>query len=323
MSTIGRAAAPLPPGNVLFDSVAFPTSFANTSPITVSWNRRLRTKTSLSFQSDIDETPDITTNYFVRHGPAHSSRTEVDLGTSTSGTFNFDWQGVNLIEIYSKAGGKTSNILSFFSNVLTGTDTVGTAPIGTLAISPPSGNASVVFGGAIPALSIFPTQIPHPSGAIDGPLTLTAPNGAITIPASGNIGTLAILTPLGVIPVPAAATGSIPSVTITGPTGLEEVPAIASGGIGELDVSTPTGVLGISVIATGLLGTITVTEPDGLIEVPATPSGSIGTLTITGPNGVASGGTSITERVIPGVGNLRTTTGDVLVNDTHGGTLKT
>lgn len=295
MSLLGRAENPYPPGYVLLDGVAFPSSNANTSPITVTYNRRLRPKTTISFQTDVDETPDVTTNYYINCGPP-SFMVETDLGTGTSGTFNFLFAGFNRVEIYAKAGGRTSNKIVW--NCISGTGADGVSAAGsmpTLYITPPAIQPLVGAGGAIPTLDILITQTPspQPSGAI-GTLTLTAPTGGLSAGILGDIGTLAIIPVSGAISTSASLSGVIGSVTITPPTGLEEYGANQSGSIGTLTLSSISGVVEIPANLSGSVGTITLSAPTGTENVDANANGSIGTLTITG----VSGATQITPTIV-------------------------
>lgn len=264
MSAAGRAENPYPPRNVLFDGVAFPASFANTSPITVTWARSLRTKSTLSFQTDADETPDVSTNYFVRHGPAHSFRTDVDLGTGTTGTFNFEFAGTNLVEVYAKDNitSRISNILSFLATSLTGASVVASGDIGTIGLTAPTDHVTISIGGPIGTIGVFASLAPHVSGALDT-LTLTGVTGEATIEVGGLIPQVSIVPLLGTVHVDANASGLIPSITTTPPTGLEEIPGSASGDIGTLTFTAPEGVEGVEAAASGSIGTITISEVDG------------------------------------------------------------
>lgn len=287
MSVVGLAQAPLPPGNVTFDTVDFPTTFANTSPITVAWARRLRTKATISFQEDADETPDITTTYYVRHGPPFSFRTEVSLGTGTSGTFNFDYKGLNLVEVYAKAGGFTSSILSFYTQVTNGTNTAAGGPIGTIIDTAPGIDVAVIFGGPIGTIGVGPSIIPHVSGDFGSALVLSGPGGSVSIPLGGSIPQVSVLPPQGHVPIAAAASGSIPSMTLSSPEGMDEIDGDADGALGTLEITAPAG--SAFILASGGLGSgITVSPVSGVAGVLAAASGSIGTITISEPDGVAT-----------------------------------
>lgn len=310
MTVADRALNPYPPANFLFDGSAFPSSFANTSPIGVTWARRERTKGIISLQTDADETPDNLTNYYLRHGPPNSFRTEVDLGTGTSSTFNFDFAGLNKVEIYSKSLGRTSSIITFYTNVLTGTGVVAGGNIGTLTTAAPHVQARITAGGTIPALAITVGLIPHVSGDI-GTLTLTPPSGGLEIQGSGDVGTLALVTPTGVVALAANLSGDVGSVTITPPTGEEEVAVDAAGSIGTLTSTAPDGTTSIPASLSGSIGTLTDDTPSGEARPSAAESGGIGTLTANAVTGVASGGGGGGDQVpIPGSGAIEITTSD-------------
>lgn len=304
MSLAGRAEKPYPPGNVLFDGTAFPTTFANTSPIAVTWNRRLRTKVTLSFQGDADETPEATTEYFVKHGPhSPSLKTETNMGSGTSGSFNFDFAGHNEVEVYAKKDGLVSNVLKFTTIATTGSGASLAGSIGTVTVSAPSVAARITAGGPIGTVNALVALIPHVSGSI-GTVAISGLTGVLEIRGEGAVGTGAVLPITGTISVGANASGTIGSVTTTPPNGVERIPASSSGSIGSVAVSGVAGQIGIPASLSGTIGTVNGTAPTGQERPAAAESGTIGTVTVTGISGTATGATASFEVPIPGGGSI-------------------
>lgn len=302
MSVTGRAEAPYPPGHVLFDAAAFPASFVNLSPIAVTWVRRLRTKNTLSFQTDADETPEATTEYFVRHGPHNPAlKTEVNMGSGTSGSFNFDFAGLNEIEVYAKKDGKVSNILKFTTTALNGSGVSAGGPIGTVNLTAPHIAVRITAGGPIGTIGVTPAIIPHVMGNI-GQVNVTGITGAALVLAGGSIGSVAVLAISGTISVSANASGNIGTVTGTAPTGMEEVDATASGTIGSVAVNPITGTIRIPASLSGTIGTATVSAITGFSAVSVVASGGLATVTASGISGVATGGVAAQEFMLPMIG---------------------
>ncbi len=274
MSALGRALKPYPPRDVLFDGVAFPTSFVNTSPITVTWKRSQRTKTTITFQTDADETPEVTTNYKVRHGPHDPTlQTVTDLGTGTTGTFNFTWAGLVEAHVYADDGTNQSHILSFQATSGVGSDGVAAGgPIGTANTGPvPGMDVTIGGGGNIGTAIGGPSIQPHVSGALSG-ATVGVPTGGFEFLSSGDLGTGSVIPISGSVVHAASASGDLTTGATTMPVrGSEEASAAAEGGLGS--GGTGSGI-------------------EGSYATPAEADGTIGTGTGSGVDGDASGGSA-------------------------------
>lgn len=293
MSAIGRAAKPLPPRDVLFNGAAFPTSFANTSPIDVTWLRSNRILTTITLQSDTDQTPDVTTHYKISHGPHDPTlQTVTDLGTGNSGSFNFLWAGLVEVNIYADDGVNTSNVLSFFCTSGTGVDGVAAGgPIGT-AVTGPAPGMSIIIGmtGDIGTAYGTPVITPHIDAAFPAPATTSAPAGAFSIQADGALGTGAGIAVTGQVPAPASLSGVLGTGTASPVTGSEEASGSAQGVLGSGTASPVDGTTAQGADASGALATATTSPVDGdAASGSPTAFGAIGTGTGSGVLGIGSG----------------------------------
>lgn len=244
LTLASRPVRPYPPADVEFDGVAFPETLTNLTPIDITWARRDRLNTRILFQTDADETPEATTEYFINAGPA-GLLTETSLGTGTAATYTFYWEGLNVVQIYAKRDGFLSNILEFQTVTLHGTGVSAGGDLDDVSVSAPGGKITIDVDGGLDTVDVSMVLSSHFEGDI-GTITVLAPAGhaVVSVNASGSIGD-----PIGVIPIEGefkdGVFGDIGTITVWGPSGSLSVHA--HGDVGSIVVSPIDGVVTISI----------------------------------------------------------------------------